>query len=167
MRQYMFYICLIGLGTNLAFVLTNASISNVLQSLLWLVCAYVLQNGGKRLCYLQQVIWSALILKEIAEFRISVKDTYSIVLLILTMISAGLLIFYWNQKIKGYSFKSLLYVGLVLYALNEVIVSIYLILESFSMFSVYTDPCYIIVRTYIGLLAYVMLGIVTWMQRNK
>ena len=110
----MFYICLIGLGTNLAFVLTNVSISNVLQSLLWLACAYILQNGGKRLCYLQQVIWSALILKEIAEFRISVKNTYSIVLLILTMISAGLLIFYWNQKIKGYSLKSLLYVGLVL-----------------------------------------------------
>lgn len=166
-RPYLFYACLIGLGANLIFVLCQFSLYRVFQCLLWLVGAYALKSGGTKLYELLQYFWGMLIGIQIIEIYLYATDLYGWIETILTLLSALLMVIFWTQKRMNCSHKSILYIGLAAYVLREIMITIGLTEMLVQWLPGYLIPSFSISCTYTGILADVMFGIVTWMQRDQ
>lgn len=166
-RQYVFYACMIGFGASLMVLSIHASVDSVFQSACWLAGAYALRKEGKKLWYFIPFLWGLLMVKEIAEFVVCAKDLYSWILLITTVASGILIILYWRQKLAGRCNKTILGTGLLIYILQEVMVTMQVTYNLIEGFQGYENPCYVMVKTYLGVLVYIVLGIVTWLQKDR
>ena len=167
MRKYFYDACLIGLGVNLVFVLCDFSLYRIIHCLLWLAGAYALTTRGEKLYKLFQYLWGMLIAMHIFDIFFYSYDLYGRIKMILNILSAVLMAIFWTQKRMSCSHKSILYTGLGMYALEKIMTIIGVTKMTIEWFPGYLDPCYSILRSYIMILAYVMLGIVTWMQRDR
>lgn len=112
------------------------------------------------------IIWLFGLLKEIYEFIICEKNVYSCFLLITLFASVVLFMGYWFGKDREKTDRKLLHVGIAIFAVREVIVVVRLTSSFMELLPYYTNPFLAAVRRYIGVLICLIIGCVTWMQKD-
>lgn len=105
-------------------------------------------------------------LKEIYEFIICEKTAYSCFLLVTLLASVAFLMGYWFGKDREKIDRRLLHIGIAIFAVREVIVVVRLTSLFMEMLPYYTNIFLAAVRLYIGVLICLVIGCVTWMQKD-
>lgn len=112
------------------------------------------------------VVWLFCLLKEIYEFIICEKNAYSCFLLLTLLASVALFVGYWFWKERDKTDRKLLYIGMGIFAVREVIVTVKLTLLFMEMLPYYTNPFLAAVKLYVGVLIGLTIGCVTWLQKD-
>lgn len=112
------------------------------------------------------VVWLFCLLKEIYEFIICEKNVYSYFLLLSLLASVVLLMGYWFWKDREKTDRKLLYIGMGVFAIREVVVTVRLASLFVGMSPHYINPFLAAVKLYMGVLVYLVIGCVTWMLKD-
>lgn len=112
------------------------------------------------------IIWLFYMLKEIYEFIICEKNAYSCFLLLTLLANVALLMGYWFGKEREKTDRKLLNIGIGIFAVREVVVTVRLTSLFIEMFQHYTNPFLAAIKLYMGVLFCLVIGCVTWMQKD-
>lgn len=144
----------------------DIAISSLFNSLLLITLAVTLVLKGRQLLTLVSILWSICIIKEIFEFIICIKNIYSYFLLFSLLISCILMLIYYKQQNGRRLGKWSLHMGIGIFAIRELVIAGQVTAIFIERLPYYTHPFLAAVKLYLGVFVYIVLGSITWLQKE-